>query len=102
MSEEGLKIILENPGHTRRVHLKHGVFIEHGLWESCPGCRAMKLGLRAQGHSPACRARMEDALGWSGWTSPWTRTKDVIGERATKRAMLGLLQAGRRGGDAES
>ena len=80
-------------GHARRVYLKHGDFLEHGLSESCPGCRAIKLGIKAQGHSAACRARMEDALsrsesGKRRLDIAVDRTKDVIGEKAAKRAML--------------
>ena len=30
---------------TRGVYQRHGDFIEHGLSERCPGCRAMKLWL---------------------------------------------------------
>ena len=74
--------------------LQHG----HGLSESCPGCRAMKLGLRAQGRSLPCRARME-ALGRSESGKrrldiAVDRTKDVIGEMATKRAMLSNSKLG--------
>ena len=86
-------------GHARRVCLKHCDFIEHSLSESCPGCRAMKLGLRAQGRSPACWARMEDALGRTDSGKgrldiAVDRTKEVIGGRATKRAMLSCSKLG--------
>ena len=80
-------------GHARRVYLKHGDFLEHGLSESCPGCRAIKLGIKAQGHSAACRARMEDALsrsesGKRRLDIAVDRTMDVVGEKAAKGAML--------------
>ena len=40
-------------GHARRVYLKHGDFIEHGLSESCPGWTAMKLWAQGAGPLPS-------------------------------------------------
>ena len=57
----------------------------------------MKLGLRVQGHFPA--ARMEDALersesGKRRLNIAEGRTKDVIGEKATKRASVRYSKLG--------
>ena len=92
-------------GLPRRVYLKHGDFVAHGLTESCPGCRAIKLGTRAQGHSAACRARMEEALsrtdsGKRRLEIAIDRTKDVVGDRAAKRAMLNYPSDGSSSTDA--
>ena len=49
-------------GPSKRVYLKQSDFDAHGLTQGCPGCRAMREGIRAQGHSAICRARMEELL----------------------------------------
>ena len=94
-------------GHSRRVYLKHSDFLEHGLSESCPGCRAVKLGVRAQGHSAACRARMEDALsrtesGKRRLEIAVDRAREVVSEKAAKRAMLHYEGASSQSGAASS
>ena len=47
---------------VHRAHLRRGDFEKYGYTDRCPGCSAMLRGLHGQPHSPACRARMEEAL----------------------------------------
>ena len=49
-------------GPSKRVYPKQSDFDAHGLTQRCPRCRAMGEGIRAQGHSAICRARMEELL----------------------------------------
>ena len=96
---EGVKPPLAESGHARRVYLKHGDFIKHDLSENGSSSRAMKHGHKAQGHCLACWVRMEDALARSESGKRWLdvavdRPKDVIGERATNRAMLSCSKLG--------
>ena len=65
----------------------------HGLTQGCPGCRAMREGTRAQGHSAICRARMEELLrgtakGQQRLEEAERSTRDTAGERAAKRIKL--------------
>ena len=76
-----------------RVYLKQSDFDAHGLTQGCPGCRAMREGTRAQGHSAICRARMEELLrgtakGQQRLEEAERRTRDTAGERAAKRIKL--------------
>ena len=75
------------------MHLKQSDFDAHGLTQGCPGCRAMREGIRAQGHSAICRARMEELLrgtakGQQRLEEAERRTRDTAGERAAKRIKL--------------
>ena len=49
-------------GPSKSVYLKQSDFDAHGLTQGCPGNRAMREGIRAQGHSAICRARREELL----------------------------------------
>ena len=76
-------------GPSKRVYLKQSDFDAHGLTQGCPGCRAMREGTRAQGHSAICRARMEELLrgtakGQQGLEEAERRTRDTAGEWAAK------------------
>ena len=80
-------------GPSKRVYLKQSDFDAHGLTQGCPGCRAMREGIRAQGHSVICRARMEELLqgtakGQQRLEEAERRTRDTAGERAAKRIKL--------------
>ena len=80
-------------GPSKRVHLKQSDFDAHGLTLGCPGCRAMREYIRAQGHSPICRARMEELLRGTAkdqqrLEEAERRTRDTAGERAAKRIKL--------------
>ena len=84
---------LAEAGPSKRVYLKQSDFDAHGLTQECPGCRAMGRGMRAQGHSAICRARMEELLKGTakGQQRPQEaerRTRDTTGERAAKRMKL--------------
>ena len=46
----------------RRVYLNKNDFEEHGYSSGCPGCRSILKGIRRQGHSEACRQRIQKAL----------------------------------------
>ena len=46
----------------RRPQLKKGDFDAHGYSQGCAGCKAALLGKPAQGHSDACRRRMEENM----------------------------------------
>ena len=46
----------------RRPTLRKRDFDEHGLTKGCPGCKAALLGRPSQGHTEACRKRMEENL----------------------------------------
>ena len=80
-------------GQSKRVYLKQSDFDAHGLTQGCPGCRAMREGIRAQGDSAICRARMEELLrgtakGQQRLEEAERRTRDTAGERAAKRIKL--------------
>ena len=69
------------------------VLERHGLSQVCPGCRATREGIRAQGHSAICRARMEELLrgtakGQQRLEEAERRSRDTAGERAAKRIKL--------------
>ena len=49
-------------GQSKSVYLKQSDFDAPGLIQGCSGCRAMREGIRAQGQSVVCRARMEELL----------------------------------------
>ena len=46
----------------RRPQLNKADFDKHGWTQGCPGCKAALLGKPAQGHTDACRRRMEENL----------------------------------------
>jgi hypothetical protein len=46
----------------RQVYLRKSDFEEHGFTSSCPGCVSIIRGKARQGHSKACRIRMQDIL----------------------------------------
>ena len=46
----------------RRFKIGKKDLLEHGYTSKCPGCSAILKNLRAQGHSEACRKRIEIAL----------------------------------------
>ena len=80
-------------GLSKRVHLKLSDFDAHGLTQVCPGCRAMREGIRAQGHLAVCRARMKELLqgtatGQQRLQEAERRTRDTAGEQAAKRIKL--------------
>ena len=80
-------------GPSKRVYLKQSDFDADGLTQGCPGCRAMREGIRAQGHSAICRARMKELLrgtakGQQRLEEAERRTRDTAGERAAKRIKL--------------
>ena len=77
----------------KRVYLKQSDFDAHGLTQGCLGCRAMREGIRAQGHTAICRARIEElfqgtAKGQQRLEEAERRTRDTTGERASKRIKL--------------
>ena len=47
---------------SRRVYLNKNDIEEHGNSSGCPGCRSILKGIRRQGHSEACRQRIQRAL----------------------------------------
>ena len=54
------------PGHdVRRLGLTKRDFATYGYTTGCRGCTRMRLGQVAQGHSDACRARVEQLLAQS-------------------------------------
>ena len=76
-------------GLSKRVYLKQSDFDAHGLILACSRCRALREGIRAQGHSVVCRARMEEVLqgtakGQQRLEQADCRTRDTAGERAAK------------------
>ena len=80
-------------GHSRWVYLKRSDFLDQHLSKGCPGCWAVKLGIRTQGHSAACCARMEDALLRTESDKQHLEiavdsAHEVVSEEAAKRAML--------------
>lgn len=50
---------------TYRSQLRRENFLHHRSMDSFPGCQAALPGTSRQGHSEACRARMEEVLGSS-------------------------------------
>ena len=46
-------------GKGRRLYIGKADLMNHGLTEGCLGCRCLAEGMRAQGHSEGCRARLE-------------------------------------------
>jgi hypothetical protein len=46
----------------RQVYLRRSDFEEHGFTSSCPGCVSIIRGKARQGHSKACRIRMQELL----------------------------------------
>ena len=46
----------------RRLYLKQSDFMGHGTSGRCPGCRALVIFGRAQGHTEECRIRVEGEL----------------------------------------
>ena len=74
---------------SKRVYLTQSDFDAHGLTQGCAGCRAMREGIRAQGHSAVCRARLQGtAKGQERLQEAERRTRDTAGERAAKRIKL--------------
>ena len=65
------------PGQSKSVYLTQPDFEAHGLTQ---GCRAMREGIRAQGHLAVCRVRMEEVAE--------RRTRDTAGERTAERMMI--------------
>ena len=51
LDEAPLPKPLADAGPSKRVHLDQSDFDAHGLTQECPGCRPMREGIRAQGHS---------------------------------------------------
>ena len=78
-------------GPSERVYLKQSDFDARGLTgEGCPVCRAIREGMRAQGHSAVSRARIEELLqatakGQQRLQEAERRARDTAGERAAKR-----------------
>ena len=56
------EIVEDEQSMPRRVYLNKNDFEEHGYSSGCPGCRAILKGIRRQGHSEACRQRIQKAL----------------------------------------
>ena len=52
-------VVPEKQSMPRHVYLSKRDFDEHGCSSDCPGCLSI---LRRQGHSEACRQRMQKAL----------------------------------------
>ena len=76
-------------GPSERVYLKQSDFDARGLTQGCPGCRAIREGMRAQGHSAVCRARMEELLqatakGQQRLQEAERRARETAGERASQ------------------
>ena len=63
------------------MYLKQPDIDAHGLIQECPGFRAMREGMQAQGQSAVCRAR-------KNCFKEQRRARDTAGERATKRIKL--------------
>ena len=85
-------------GPSKRVYLKQSDFDAHGLTQGCLGCRAMRGGIRAQGHSAVCRARMEELLqgtakGRQRLQEAQRRTRTTAGERAAERIKVRFAPA---------
>ena len=77
-------------GSSKRVHLKQSDFDAYGLTQRCSGCRAMREGIRAQGHSAVCRGRVEELLqatvkGQQRLQEAERSTRDTARERTAKR-----------------
>ena len=56
------EIVEDEQSMPRRVYLNKNDFEEHGYSSGCPGCRSILEGIRRQGHSEACRQRIQKAL----------------------------------------
>ena len=67
---------------VRRLALTKADFAKHQFTVGCAGCDRMRLGRRAQGHSEACRLRMEHAI-----------SQDEDGRERVERAKRRLDQA---------
>ena len=77
-------------GPSERVYLKQSDFDARGLTKGCTVCRAIREGMRAQGHSAVSRARIEELLqatakGQQRLQEAERRARDTAGERAAKR-----------------
>ena len=55
-------VVPQEQSMPRHVYLSKSDFDEHGCSSNCPGCRSILKGTRRQGHSEACRQRMQKAL----------------------------------------
>ena len=74
----------------RRLYLKQRDFLAHGTQGRCPGCRALVIGGRAQGHTEECRIRVERELrkteeGKTRLRAAASRVGDALTGRALKR-----------------
>lgn len=52
-------------GDARKIHRlppRRDDFLTHGFTEGCPGCQALLAATSRQGHSEACRRRMQTAI----------------------------------------
>ena len=45
-----------------RIYIKREDIAEHGATAGCPGCRAIRLGQTAQGHTEECRRRLTEEI----------------------------------------
>ena len=80
----------------RCENLNKNVFQEHGYSSGCLGCRSILKGIRRQGHSGACRQRLQRALeGTERLESVRTREneffEEVLRREDTKRKLAEKL-----------
>ena len=71
-------------GPSKRVYLKQSDFNAHGLTQGCPGCRAMRKGIRAQGHS---------AIAVQEWKNSFEEQRRANNGRKSQNAAHGTRKA---------
>ena len=54
--------LVDEPPAMRRFRINKEDIVKFGTTANCPGCTAIRWGKRQQGHSEACRARIEEQL----------------------------------------
>ena len=80
----------------RNVHIAKKDLETHGYTSGCIGCRSILVGGRRQGHSPACRARMEELL---RGTDKFERTQQRVIEFVEKATIASDAKEGEEDGD---
>ena len=81
-------------GHAKEAHLKLSDFDAHGLTEGCPGCRAVRMGIRAQDLPAPCRARREELLQGSAQATAGKTPPNASGSSSPKGGAPAVLSHG--------
>lgn len=71
------------------MQLRREGFLNHGFTQGCPGCQATLGGTSRQGHSGACRRRMEEAIRASPEGQQWVHKQR---ERENDREIGGIIE----------